>query len=287
MKIGILLDSLQLGLEDSLAFAADVGADGFQFYASRGKLTPWNSTSQDRHDFKRRCADQGLEIASLCGDLGGHGFERSGELPVRIGKTREIFDFALELGTRVVTMHIGVVPENKDSEIYRNLKYSLSEISKYTANQGAILAVETGPEPAGRLSAFIEECGSAGLGVNFDPANLVMVQGSNAAADFKELAPLVAHAHAKDGIRKTVCDAKLIYDRFAEDDFTGIDMNDFFEELPLGLGAVNFPKLLETMNAAGYAGFLTIEREAGNQRLKDVAQGVGFLRQQLAKLAAK
>lgn len=287
MKTGILLDSLHLGLYEGLSFAADTGAEGVQFYASRGELTPWNSSPADWSVFKQRCADLGLELAALCGEFGGHGFERANEHKVRIRKTQELIDFALELGTPVVSMHIGVVPEDRDSEIYLNLKYALSEISKFAGSRGAILAVETGPEPSDRLAAFIEDCGTAGLGVNFDPANLVMVQGSNAAADFARLVPLVAHVHAKDGIRKKICDARLIYDSFAEDDFATIDVNDYFDELPLGSGAVNFPELLEVMNESGYSGFLTIEREAGNQRKKDVAEGIKFLKHHLGKLAAK
>ena len=287
MKTGILLDSLQLTLYEGLSFAAAAGADGVQFYASRGPLTPWNSSAEDRLTFKRRCDELGLELAALCGEFGGHGFERVNEHAARISKTRDLIDFGLELGTHVVSMHIGVVPEDRNSEIYLNLKSALSELSSYAGSRGAVLAVETGPEPAGRLAAFIEDCGAAGLGVNFDPANLVMVQGSNAAADFLKLAPLVAHVHAKDGIRKNVCDARLIYDSFAEDDFATIDVNDFFDELPLGSGVVNFPELLGAMKDYGYDGYLTIEREAGNQRQEDVAAGIRFLKDQLGKLASK
>jgi len=284
MKTGILLDSLQLGLDEGLSFAAAAGADGVQFYASRGELTPWNSSPRDWQRFRQRYADLGLDLAALCGEFGGHGFERANEHEDRIRKTRELIDFALELGTRIVSMHIGVVPEDRNSEIYQNLRYALSGISEYAGNRGAILAIETGPEPAERLATFIEDCGTAGLGVNFDPANLVMVQGSNAAADFARLAPLVAHVHAKDGIRKKVCDARLIYDSFAEDDFATIDVNDFFDEVPLGAGAVNFPQLLGAMDKSGYTGFLTIEREAGNQRQKDVAEGIKFLKHHVRQL---
>jgi sugar phosphate isomerase/epimerase len=287
MKTGILLDSLQLGLYEGLSFAVAAGADGVQFYASRGELTPWNSSPRDMHLFRQRCADLGLELAALCGEFGGHGFERANEHEERIRKTRELIDFGLELGTRIVSMHIGVVPEDRNSEIYQNLRYALSTISEYAGKRGAVLAVETGPEPAERLAAFIVDCGTTGLGVNFDPANLVMVQGSNAATDFARLAPLVAHVHGKDGIRKKVCDARLIYDSFAEDDFATIDINEYFDELPLGSGAVNFPQLLAAMSDCGYTGFLTIEREAGNQRQTDVAAGIRFLKDQLRNLGIK
>jgi L-ribulose-5-phosphate 3-epimerase len=281
MRLGIVLDSLQLGLGEALSRAAEMGADGVQFYASRGELTPWNSGPGTRREFSRRCASLGLEIAALCGDLGGHGFERAEEIPSRIRRTCDIIDLALELGTRIVSTHIGVIPEDRTDPTYLNLRRALSEISSFAEARGAVLAVETGPEPAERLARFIEDCGGSGLGVNFDPANLVMVQGSRADADFRLLSRLVVHVHAKDGIRKMACDARAIYAAFAEDDFSTIDANDFFEEAPLGKGAVGFPALIAEMRNSGYQGYLTVEREAGNERLKDVAEALRSLKEWL------
>jgi sugar phosphate isomerase/epimerase len=277
MKIGVLLDSLQLELYQGLRWAANHGARGIQFYASRGPLAPWNSTPEARRIFSRTCTDLDLEIASLCGDLGGYGFEREDENPQRIEKTRQIIDLALELGTPVVTTHIGVIPENPRDPIYENLWKALSELSRYAEKSGAVLAVETGPEPAERLGSFIQSCGPKGLGVNFDPANLVMVQGCDTIAAFRSLAPLVVQVHAKDGRRKKPCDPKTVYSAFAENDFSTIDINDYFEELPLGTGDVNFPDLINALELSGYTGYLTIEREAGKDRLTDVAEGIQFL----------
>jgi sugar phosphate isomerase/epimerase len=277
MKIGVLLDSLQLELYQGLRWAADHGAQGIQFYASRGPLTPWKSTAEARKTFSRTCADLGLEIASLCGDLGGYGFERDDDNPRRIEQTHQIIDLALELGTPIVTTHIGVIPENNRGPTYETLWRALSELSQYAEKSGAVLAIETGPEPAERLASFIQACGPKGLGVNFDPANLVMVQGCDAVQAFQALAPLVVQVHAKDGRRKKPCDPKAVYAAFAENDFSTIDINDCFEELPLGTGNVNVPRLIDALERFGYTGYLTIEREAGKDRLTDVAQGIRFL----------
>jgi L-ribulose-5-phosphate 3-epimerase len=281
MKIGILLDSLKLELDEAVSCAARLGAEGVQFYASRGPLTPWNNARGAGRAFAQRCASLGLEIAAICGDLGGHGFERAEENPARVRKTCEIIDFALELGTRIVSAHIGVIPADRTDPIYLNMKKALSEVSHFAERRGAVLAVEAGPEPAARLAGFIEDCGRNGLGVNFDPANLVMVQGSDPVADFAHLAPMVVHVHAKDGIRKRVCDAKKIYAAFAENDYSNIDVNDYFDELPLGKGAVDFSALIEEMRRAGYQGYLTIEREAGNERQKDIAEAMKILKANL------
>lgn len=282
MKIGILLDSLQLELYQGLRWAADHGAQGIQFYASRGPLTPWNSTPEARKIFSRTCFDLGLEIASLCGDLGGYGFERADENPRRVERTRQIIDLALELGSSIVTTHIGVIPEDPRDPLYENLWRSLSELSQYAEKSGAVLAIETGPEPPERLASFVQSCGPKGLGVNFDPANLVMVQGCDATEAFRSLASLVVQVHAKDGQRKKPCDPKAVYSAFAENDFSSININDYFEELPLGTGNVNFPNLIAALELSGYTGYLTIEREAGKDRLSDVAQGIRFLEEGLS-----
>ncbi len=278
MKTGALLDSLRCGLHEALDFAVASGADGVQFYASRGELTPWNSSRDQRVVFVEGLKTLDLGLAALCGDLGGHGFERVEEHRERIRKTCEIIDFGLELGTTVVSTHIGVIPDDRDDPIYGALLAALSELGRFAEGRGATIAIETGPEPATRLARFIEECGSPGVGVNFDPANLLMVQGSDPVLDFRALAPFVVHVHAKDGLMKKPCDPKRLYDAFAEDDFSSIDANDYFDERPLGQGAVDFPALIRTMEELGYRGYLTVERESGDRRKEDIAGALSLLR---------
>ena len=56
-----------------------------------------------------------------------------------------------------------------------------------------------------------------------------------------------------------------------------------FEEVPLGTGSVPFKEYLEALTDIGFKGFLTIEREVGDDPAKDIACAVDFLRKLTAQ----
>ncbi len=276
-KTGILLDSLQTDLDDALAFAAETGVSGVQIYAAPHEMSSMKIDLKDAAALKKKVQSFGLEISALCGDLGGHGFERENENPEKLAKTKEIIDFAAELGTEVITTHIGVVSE---TDVVQNsiMQKALREICSYAQQAGVFIAVETGPERSYVLKKFIEGTGERNLKVNFDPANLVMVQGENPATAVGILKDYIVYTHAKDGRMVKKCDSVEIYGAFADGNPSGINFDDYFVELPLGKGDVNFPEYLKTLDAIGYSGYLTIEREAGDRRKIDVSEGISFLK---------
>lgn len=276
-KTGILLDSLQADLDEALAFAAETGVSGIQIYAAPHEMSSMKIDLKDATALKRKVQSFGLGISALCGDLGGHGFERKKENPDRIVKTKEIIDFAAELETGVITTHIGVVSES-DAVHNAVMQEALQKVCGYAQKAGVFIAVETGPERSDVLKKFIEETGERNLRVNFDPANLVMVQGEYPLAAVRILKDYIVHTHAKDGRMVKKCDPVEIYGAFAEGNPSGINFDDYFVELPLGKGDVNFPEYLKALDEIGYIGYLTIEREAGSSRKKDVAEGVSFLK---------
>ena len=57
----------------------------------------------------------------------------------------------------------------------------------------------------------------------------------------------------------------------------------FFKEVPLGSGSVDFAKYLKALEDIGYRGFLTIEREAG----EDPAKDIGIAKDHLLKVIAE
>ncbi|TVQ40134.1 MAG: sugar phosphate isomerase/epimerase [Spirochaetaceae bacterium] len=276
-KIGVLIDNLLMPFDEALVFAAGLGVEGIQFYASRDYVAPWRTTPARRAEIEARISDAGLQVCALCGDLGGHGFERRSEHEQRLLRTRQIIEYAAELGTGVVSSHIGVIPPIRD-EVFGSLVDALQSVVRFAEQHGVRYAIETGPEPSRLLKQFIDEIGSPGLAVNFDPANLIMVHGENAVSATEILAPHIAHVHAKDGRRLQPCDAREIYGAFAEGNPRGIDIDSFFVELPPGEGDVGFTAWVDALDRIGYQGFLTIEREAGDRRASDVEQAVRFLR---------
>lgn len=277
MKIGVLLDSFKLPFEEALESAARLQVDGVQFYTTSGKLAAWGLDSRARRKLRSRIESRGLAISALCGDLGGHGFERAEENKERIRKTEAIVDLAGELGAPVVTTHVGVIPERKN-QVYRNLLLSMREVASYARMHDTTVAIETGPEPALRLRAFIDDVGEESLGVNFDPANFVMVQGADPVECFEILREFVFHTHAKDGRMVKKGDPAAIYSAFADGAPDGLNFDDYFLELPLGDGDVDIARYVGELTRMKFDGYLTIERESGDDRPTDIANGVALLR---------
>ncbi|MBQ6898377.1 MAG: sugar phosphate isomerase/epimerase, partial [Clostridia bacterium] len=54
-----------------------------------------------------------------------------------------------------------------------------------------------------------------------------------------------------------------------------------FEEVPLGEGSVPWDKYLAALEDIGFKGFLTIEREVGDDPAKDIATAVKFLEEKM------
>jgi len=279
MKIGVMVESFRVGLDEGLKAAAGIKADGVQIYATGDALKPDTLNAKGRSELRRRIADLGLEISALCGDFGGHGFQIAAENAEKIDATRKVIDLALDLGCRIVTTHIGVVPAAADHPRYAVLAKACAAIGRYANEMNAVLAIETGPEPAAILRGFLDDIGmDAGLGVNFDPANLVMVCRENIPEAVRILGKYIVHTHAKDGLNLKPVDPEQLYGAFAGDATVGFDWRAYIREVPLGKGQVPFAVYLATLRETGYDGFLTVEREAGENPRADISEAVQYLR---------
>ena len=121
---------------------------------------------------------------------------------------------------------------------------------------GVTIAVETGPESAEVLRAFIERLGSERLRVNYDPANLLM-KGFDHMGGVEVLAPYIVHTHAKDAVREDP---------------------DGRRQRPLGEGDVDIPAWIAELKRVGFDGWVCVERESGEDRLGDARSALELLR---------
>ncbi|MEK6796262.1 MAG: sugar phosphate isomerase/epimerase family protein [Spirochaetota bacterium] len=276
-KIGIITESFRKPVREALRLAKELGADGVQMYAVKGDVSPEISAAQ-RKDLVTFIRALDLEISALCGDLGGHGFAAAKDNPAKIDRSKRIVDLAVDLGTNIVTTHIGVIPTDKKAERYAVLRDACSELAKYAASKGVTFAIETGPETAAVLAAFLDDIGSKGIGANLDPANLVMVTGDDPVKAVSTLRKYIVHTHAKDGVKLAACDTEEVYDAFAKGGIEGFDFGKLFNEVPLGKGGVKWDAYLKALADIGYKGYLTIEREVGANPVDDIRAAVQFLR---------
>ena len=230
-------------------------------------------STKSRKEFLDLVKSNGLIISALCGDLGGGGFSFKERNPEKIEKSKRILDLAKELETNVVTTHIGVVPGDKNHDRYKIMQEACHELAEYADSIDAHFAIETGPETSAVLKEFLDSLGSTGVGVNLDPANLVMVTGDDPVKAVYNLQKYIVHTHAKDGKQIFYKDPEIIYGMKQE----VIVTEDSFIEVPLGEGSVPFKEYLEALTDIGYKGFLTIEREVGDKPEVDIRAAVEFL----------
>lgn len=271
--IGVMLESFRLPIDQALFRAAKLGVQGIQVYATTGELSPDKLNPAQRAEFLRKVKDQGLVISALCGDL-GHGFGDAQKNKDLVERSKRILDLSLEWECGIVTTHIGVVPAEKTHPRYAIMQDACGALAQYADSLGAKFAVETGPETAATLKGFLNSLGSRGVSVNLDPANLVMVTGDDPVAAVHTLKDYIVHTHAKDGKRLYYREPEKVYGIVYEESLTSPS----FIELPLGQGGVDFSAYLDALRQIGFTGFLTIEREVGEQPEADIGQAVSFLR---------
>ena len=274
--IGVILESFMTDRSTAIKKAAAIGANGIQMYATYGENSPENLDAAARRALLREVQDAGLVFSALCGDLGG-GFGDREKNPERIEKSKRIIDLAKDLGTDIVTTHIGVIPNDPQHERYKIMQEACYELAAYADSVDAHFAIETGPETADVLRVFLDSLNSTGVAVNLDPANFKMVTGQDPVSAVHLLKKYIVHTHAKDGRNLRPCNPEYVY-RVVHPVPAEVEGVRFYEEVPLGTGSVDFPSYLRALEQIGYRGFLTIERETGACPEDDIRLAYDFLK---------
>lgn len=266
MRLGVLVP-LAEDARDSVKTVRALGFPTCQVACWRAeRLTPQAA------QVLRQAADAaGVEITTIwAGTPGLHvwnfedGPRTIGLLPAetrteRLAVLKRGADFAAWAGVPSITTHVGFIPEDPSDPAYPSLVAALRELAGYCQDKGLEFWFETGQETPVTLLRTIEDLGLPNLGINLDPANLLMYGKANPVDALDIFGAYVRGVHAKDGE----------YPR------NGRDLG---PEKPLGQGRVNFPALVARLKELGYGGALTIEREIeGEQQSADIRAGKGFL----------
>ena len=180
----------------------------------------------------------------------------------REARTIEIADFAAAIGVRSVACHIGFVPADHHDSSYIAVREMVRRICDHCLQHGQSFALETGQEPASELLEFFKDVDRPNLGINFDPANMILYGTGDPIEALGVLRQHVVSVHAKDG------------------DWPSKDKPGFLgTERPLGQGSVGMEHFRAKLKEIGYSGSINVEREVEPQqvRLADMAAGVGLL----------
>lgn len=284
MKLGVITDCFKRNIKEGIKLASDLGLSGVQVYAIGGEFSP-SMSLEDKKAYKELLCRYNLTVSALCGDMGGFGFEIGKDNPERIEKTKRIIDLSAEFGSPVVTTHIGVIPEDAKKPKYGVMLSALTECGLYAKEKGVTLAIETGPEKAATLLSFIKST-KGGIGVNLDPANFVMVTGQDPVEAVYLLKDYIVHTHVKDGVKLDKDqNAEDVYRAFALGGVDALNACKGFKEFPVGEGSVDWNAYLSALSDIGYCGFLTIERECGDNPRADIELAVEFIRKKLTEIS--
>ena len=184
----------------------------------------------------------------------------------RVDNYRRASDFAKRLGIPALHSHFGFIPENPNDAEYEGTVGALREVATHVKGNGQIVLMETGQETPITMLRAISDAGVNNLFVNLDCANLILYGKGNPLDALDVIGHLVRGTHAKDGLFPT-------------------DPRKLGEEVPIGKGKANFPKLIPRLKELGYSGPLTIEREiSGPQQLEDIKMEKVYLEKLVAKL---
>jgi len=169
-------------------------------------------------------------------------------------QNRELFLGAVEvtvkLGVKYLSLHAGFIDES-DPAYTKKFYDRIKCLADAAGQKDIMLLLETGQETAEELKHFLEELDHSEVGVNFDPANMILYDKGNPIDAVRVLAPWIKHIHIKDATRTT-------------------QPGTWGAEVPWGDGQVGTEAFLNVLKEIGFEGVLAIEREAGDDRFGDI-----------------
>lgn len=255
MKLGIRLESLGVPFRRALAEAARLSVGGVQFDAV-GDLSPDQLSQTGRRELRNVLKTHNVELTALGCPL-RYGLDTADNLQPRIEHVRKVMTLAFELGPRLVIIHAGRVPDEPTAPGAALLQESLLALGQFGDRVGTTLALETGLEPAEKLGAYLDGFDVGSLGINFDPANL-LINHFDPYGAVKALHPRLGHVHAKDARRSAA--------------------NRGAVEVALGHGDLDWLRLSDALKEIDYRGWVVVERESGERLPGDIAAGIQLLR---------
>jgi L-ribulose-5-phosphate 3-epimerase len=259
LRIGIVVESTGLGVREAISQAAKMKAEGLQF-DSAGELAPDRLGETGRREFRNLLRSFSLEAAALSVPL-RRGLDSAENQEPRLQHLCKAMDLAVDLGARRVVVPCPKLPDDLTTPRGVTLRESLVALGTHGDRVGCALALEIGFDPAAKVKDYLATFDTGSLKVTYDPANLLM-HGHDPLANLAPLKDYLAHVHTRDA--------------------RSASLSRGLEEVPLGAGDVDWMAFTATLQVLDFDGFLTVERDQGENRLRDVANGVKFLRRFIA-----
>ena len=167
---------------------------------------------------------------------------------------------AQRLGVGLVTFHAGFLPHRRGDALRNTLLDRLRRVTAEFAGRAIRVGFETGQESADTLLDVLDELalGDA-VGVNFDPANMILYGMGDPIESLRALLPHVVQIHVKDALPSGT-------------------PGQWGSEVPVGDGAVDWARFFDVVRTGGRPLDCCIEREQGGSRIDDITNAAGLVR---------
>jgi sugar phosphate isomerase/epimerase len=273
MKTGVLT-TFGPAVEENIRKVADLGLRTCQ-------LKCWNSahlTEENADLAAEASAKHGVEITAFWVGWDGVSVWNFYEGPLTLGLVPPAYraerakmllrgsEIAQRMGVTDIATHVGFLPVNPSSTDYLELVSCLKYICGTLARRGQYFLFETGQETPVTLLRIIEDIGTGNVGINLDPANLLMYGMANPVDALDVFGRYVRGVHGKDGEYP-------------------VDGRHLGREKPLGEGRVDYPRFVRRLKECGFDGAITIEREiSGEKQIEDIIRARDLLEKIIAGL---
>ena len=175
--------------------------------------------------------------------------------------SRKTAELSRAEGIGLVTFHAGFIPHDTADPVRTAMIDRLRTVIELFAEQGVRVAFETGQETAETLLSVLDELAMPNLGVNFDPANMILYGMGDPVDALRKLAAHVSQIHIKD--------AKQTEER-----------GTWGTEVVVGTGDVDWDRFFGVVNERRLGVDWMIEREAGEDRVGDMKRAFEMIRVQ-------
>lgn len=251
---------------DLVAKLAACGIDRVQL-----ALGPIREKAWDEQETVSRLRDAGVQIVSGMMATAGEDYSTLDTIRAtggvrpdatwsqNLAAAEQEAELAARLGIDLVTFHAGFIPHHPADREWPTLIGRLRTLADRFAHHGIRLGLETGQETAVSLLAALDAVQYPTLGVNFDPANMILYGMGDPVEAIHLLADRVLQVHIKDAVRARTPGA-------------------WGDEVPAGTGEVDWDGFFEVLRDRLPDRNLVIEREAGEQRVEDVRTAARMVR---------
>jgi len=177
---------------------------------------------------------------------------------------------AQQMGLKLVSTHAGFLPHEQSDPDFDKLSERVVTLAQMYSEIGASLLLESGQESADTLLVFLDEMvrrGASNVTVNFDTANMILYDMDEPIEALRKLVSHVQQVHVKDAKRTTV-------------------KGQWGEEVVVGTGQVDWVAFVRILAETDYEGDYIFEREAGDDRVGEIATGIAALKAAMEEVAS-